>query len=246
MLKFFKSATIGASSSNGTSSDKAATAPSDSRLNNLLAQAPAKAIGALDVDTIDALSVPKRKADVEEASAGRGKSLKRPRPGSTSSFVMAGSSAESVDITVSPPALPAVPAKRSRWSGSSLTRGGGAIDSTDCYGRHSESDTGLRSLNDFSGGRGSTSESEKWSSLTREGRGSIRGGGGLGAPRSGSTIGGSKSGPRTARLGERAICAEQGYDPLELMHDANVDLFGNAGFRGIQEEVSKTEGNARC
>lgn len=40
-----------------------------------------------------------------------------------------------------------------------------------------------------------------------------------------------------SRPGETAICAEDGYDPLDLIHDANKELFGNDDFRGVQEDV---------
>lgn len=46
------------------------------------------------------------------------------------------------------------------------------------------------------------------------------------------------------RPGEVAICAEEGYDPLELIHGANRDLFGNDGFRGVQEDASVTRGGS--
>lgn len=50
----------------------------------------------------------------------------------------------------------------------------------------------------------------------------------------------AKMGPWTsARWGqERAISAEEGYDPLMVVHDANREIFGNESFRGVQEEVS--------
>ncbi|CAM9529438.1 unnamed protein product, partial [Hapterophycus canaliculatus] len=47
----------------------------------------------------------------------------------------------------------------------------------------------------------------------------------------------SKMGPWVRRPTERAICAEDGYDPLELMEEANREIFGNDAFRGVQEEV---------
>lgn len=46
-----------------------------------------------------------------------------------------------------------------------------------------------------------------------------------------------KMGPWMSRPGETAICAEEGYDPLDLLHDANRELFGNDNFRGVQEDV---------
>lgn len=46
-----------------------------------------------------------------------------------------------------------------------------------------------------------------------------------------------KMGPWLSRPGETAICAEEGYDPLDLIHDANKELFGNDKFRGVQEDV---------
>lgn len=52
----------------------------------------------------------------------------------------------------------------------------------------------------------------------------------------------SKMGPWTKRPGERAICTEEGYDPLELVEDANREIFGNQSFRGVQKEVSERVG----
>lgn len=62
----------------------------------------------------------------------------------------------------------------------------------------------------------------------------------LGRERASATASAAKMGPWTsARWGqERAISAEEGYDPLMLVHDANREIFGNESFRGVQEEVS--------
>lgn len=61
-----------------------------------------------------------------------------------------------------------------------------------------------------------------------------------GAAGAASTTSAAKMGPwMSARWGrERAICAEEGYDPLMLVHDANGEIFGNESFRGVQEEAS--------
>lgn len=49
----------------------------------------------------------------------------------------------------------------------------------------------------------------------------------------------SKMGPWAKRPGQRAVCEEDGYDPLTLLEDANEDLFGNRSFRGVQRDVSE-------
>lgn len=55
-----------------------------------------------------------------------------------------------------------------------------------------------------------------------------------------------KMGPWIKRKRERAVCEEDDYDPLELMRDANQDIFGNDAFRGVQEDVRRLlEGNMR-
>ena len=55
--------------------------------------------------------------------------------------------------------------------------------------------------------------------------------------RGSSVSGKGKMGPWLSRPGETAICAEEGYDPLDLIHDANREIFGNDNFRGVQEDV---------
>lgn len=64
--------------------------------------------------------------------------------------------------------------------------------------------------------------------------GKRRRGGGAG---SGGGVSASKMGPWGRKPEETALCAEDGYDPLELMADANREIFGNESFRDVQEKV---------
>lgn len=106
MLKFLESTQKDGESpaGDGSSSAAAIATPSDSRLNALLCQSPAKAANDLDMDIKESLSVPQRKTGGAEASVGRGQHSKRSRPEITPARAR---STESVDITLSPP-----PAKR--------------------------------------------------------------------------------------------------------------------------------------
>lgn len=209
----------------------AAAAPraNNSRLSTLLAKPrPAPARG-LDVAVIDGLSVgdgepaAKRSRRLPHSSGGGGGNSGRGR-GAVSAADAAGSyDAECLDVTASPPqrttGRPAAAAARSSRGGRDVSDGFAAR-----FG-NSASNGGRNGFGGATGGakRKSSAAAASWGS-------SIGG--------SGSSSSRSKMGPWARRPEEKAICAEEGYEPLELMEDANREIFGNDSFRGIQEQVS--------
>lgn len=198
-------------------------ASTKSRLNALLTKPKAKPAEGFDVSVIGDLSV----GDGAAAAAAAAPAAKRARRSSRGSgdggagAAAVGSRAECLDVTASPQRG----AARSAASGSS---NGGSSSGGVC------DDFGAR----FSGRKNNNNRSSsRGGSSTVGGRMTSTGGSGSsgGGARSSS---GSKMGPWARRPGEVALCAEEGYDPLELMDDANREIFGNNGFRGVQERVS--------
>ena len=198
-----------------------------SRLSTLLGKprpAPAK---GLDVAVIDSLSVgdgepaTKRPKRLSRSSGGDGSGGRATAGASDATGPHKG---ECLDITASPPQkTTARPTAASRSS-----RGGGGA--SEGFGARfgNGSSRGSRSVDTNGGAK------RKSSSAAASRGGGARGGSSIGGGGSSSS---SKMGPWARRPEEKAICTEEGYDPLELMEDANREIFGNDSFRGIQEEV---------
>lgn len=235
MRKFLKSAPK--SNDGATAGDGSAPAagPPDSRLIALLGQPPPKPADALDLAAIEALTAPKRGgAGGEDEFSSRGRSSKRPRPEAATG---AGPAAGPVDVAV----LPSARRLSGGGSDSGVSRGsGGVSDGFDGYSCSADRDG---HSGDGSGGENSKRGGNRGSGALGRRRSTAVGGGGGGSGSSArSNVSASKMGPWLRRRGETAVCAEEGYDPLELMHDANRDIFGNDAFRGVQEDVSGSAG----
>ncbi|CAB1115982.1 unnamed protein product [Ectocarpus sp. CCAP 1310/34] len=205
-------------------------ASTKSRLNTLLTKPKAKPAEGFDVSVIGDLSVGEGAA----AAAAAAPAAKRARRSSRGSgdggagAAAVGSRAECLDVTASPQRG----AARSAASGSSNggSSSGGICDDFGARfsGRKNNNRGSNRGGSSTVGGR-ANSYSSRWPTTSTGGSGSSGGG-----ARSSSR---SKMGPWARRPGEVALCAEEGYDPLELMDDANREIFGNNGFRGVQERV---------
>lgn len=218
----------------GASAAAPAPRASNSRLSTLLGKprpAPAK---GLDVAVIDSLSVgdgepaaKRSKRSSRSSGGGGGSSSKRQGASGASGASDATGSHETecLDVTASPPqraiGRPVASAR--------VARGGGDI--TDGFAARFGQDSNSSSR----GESGGTSNGVKRKSSTAA---VSRGGGARGSSTGGGGSSSNKMGPWARRPEQKAICEEEGYDPLELMEDANREIFGNDAFRGIQEEVS--------
>lgn len=209
---------------------KRSAASTKSRLSALLSKPKVKPAEGFDVSVIGGLSV----GDGAGAAAAAAPAAKRARrssrgsgDGGGGSGAAVGSRAECLDVTASPQRG----AARSAASGSSNggSSGGVCDDFGARFSGRKNNNSSSRGGSSTVGGRAS-SYSSGWLTTSTGGGGSNGGG-----ARSSS---GSKMGPWARRPGEVALCAEEGYDPLELMDDANREIFGNNGFRGVQERVS--------
>lgn len=197
----------------------AATAASNSRLNNLLGTRKAKPAEGLDVGVIASLSVndggpAAKRSKISSRSGGEGESVAgRGRRADASN------DAECLDVTASPPQRASATA-RSSIGGGGVSDGLGAGYSS--RSSRSSSRGGSGNVGDASIGTNNRSLGIKRKNTATAGAGSAIS---------------SKMGPWMRRPAETAICAEEGYDPLELMDDANREIFGNEAFRGIQKDV---------
>ena len=228
---------------NRRQSAAAAAGPNKTRLSTLLEKPkPAPATG-LDVSLIDSLSVgggepaAKRSRRLSHSSGGGG-------GGAADSFA----EAECLDVTASPPRAAAT-----ATVAAGRKSGGGGRASDSVGGRVSRSSCGGAGSNGRGGGSAGKGGGNSGANNNRGGGGGGSSGGGGGVKRNngsaanaagwsggaGRSSNGSsnKMGPWARRPEETAICAEEGYDPLELMDDANREIFGNDAFRGIQEDV---------
>ncbi|CAN0161939.1 unnamed protein product [Pylaiella littoralis] len=225
-----------ASNRSATAATTAAAAANKTRLSTLLGTRKAKPAEGLDVDVIASLSVKdgrpaakRPKASSRGGGEGEGGAGRESAAGDFDDT-------ECLDVTASPPQRASATA-RSSIGGGGVSEGFGA--------RLSSSSSSRRNISSSSS-----------SSSSNNARSSIRGGSGnigdsntgtnsrsLGVKRKSTAASGggrtisSKMGPWMRRPVETAICAEEGYDPLELMDDANRELFGNDAFRGVQEDV---------
>lgn len=258
MLKFLKSASATKPTAGASTEPTSAAAPPKSRLNQLLEKPAAKPATGLDVDLLSGLSLPARGAGSEEAAKGKGHRPKRPRPDDVSCDAPV---VDSFDITLSPLAAAPAASARARDRGldreSSIGLAGvlGGFRGRDSAGSITSSSSTSLKKTSATKGRSKTpavttnttnGSKAKRQSIDFGGSGSgssssIGGGGGGGSGNSygrGSAVAAKgKMGPWLSRPGETAICAEDGYDPLDLIHDANKELFGNDDFRGVQEDV---------
>lgn len=211
-----------------------------SRLNTLLTKTKARPASSLDVGVIDGLSV---------AGTGGGPAAKRSKGpssrrgssgggGSSGDGAVDSNASDCLDVSSSPPrGAPTPPTRTSRAGGGAVSNGLGAR-----FGSNSRGGSGGDRVADLAGSNRSTGGGDTRSAAAA---GSGRGGGGGSNNSNGrSSWASSKMGSWIRRPAERAICAEDGYDPLELMGEANQELFGNDAFRGVQEEVSQCDARA--
>lgn len=205
----------------------AAGAANNSRLNTLLGIRKAKPAEGLQVDVIAGLSVkdgtPAAKMSKVSSRSSRSGGEVEGGTGRGRSAVDASDDTECLDVTASPPQRASTAAR------SSVGR-----DVSDAFGtRYSSRSTTSRNNNNSSrGGSGNIGNTNIGTNNRSIGvkRKNTAAAGGSGAIS-------SKMGPWMRRPVETAICAEEGYDPLELMDDANREIFGNDAFRGIQKDV---------
>lgn len=282
MMKFVNKSDSGKKHGDTSAGSQGADAAPISRLNSLLGQAPAKPADELDVESLSALSVSKKRGSHGDGeSTARGAGWKRSRAGVASAGADAGASAgssDAFDISLSPPDAAAgegdgrlratINTRVAAARGAKSAKGRGSGKPSDVIPSASRSNRSARSTTcaaaargksgvasdmrsdyggcigdaggDYSGRSGAEGGHSSGSSSNRRsvisGGGSSHGAGdGAGGGGGGGVFG--KMGPWARRPGERAICAEDDYDPLELMQDANREIFGNDAFRGVQEDV---------
>lgn len=224
----------------------AVSAQSASRLKALMgnpsAFKPADNDDAMDADSLSGLSVSSsrkrgrgggaRSVDddvigVLDEDSGqsilRGTGAKRPRTSRNSSSSLSSSMSRFpiVRNTSSASSEPTTGTNR-------RTSGGGTTSSGKFEGGDSDGYTRYTGTNHSSFARDAETRRNKRNSSSGRGNG--------------GAISASKMGPWGKRpVEEEAVCTEDGYDPLELLDDANRELFGNNAFRGIQEDVSTSK-----
>ncbi|CAN0179517.1 unnamed protein product [Ectocarpus sp. 6 AP-2014] len=198
-----------------------------SRLNALLAKPKAKPAEGFDVSMIGDLSVGNGAAAAAPAAKRARRSSRGSGDGGADAAAV-GSRAECLDVTASPQRGAASSVASGSSNGGSSS--GGVCDDFGARfsGRKNINNRSSRGGSSTVGGR-ANSYSSGWPTPSTGGSGSSDGGA--------HSSSGSKMGPWARRPGEVALCAEEGYDPLKLMDDANREIFGNNGFRGVQERV---------
>lgn len=237
MLKFLKQPLAAGETAEGEAEDGSAATASDtsskSRLNALQEKKTSKTTKAFDENLLTKLSVSKRGVDPEQVVEIReGVRSKRPRLASASSsngisdITLSGSSGRKNESS-----------RDSEGVSDRFGRYNGAYNTHDGYGNGNRITNNAISSDKKKASATTTSGTTSGSSGRRQISGvSLGEGGSSSYARNGPTVS-HKMGPWMQRPGETAICAEGGYDPLGLIHNANQEIFGNYAFRGVQEDV---------